>query len=126
MKPLLALVVDDSILVRSAIKEIIKLCGGFVIFEASNGQIAVDTYKDVRPDLVFLDIVMPIRDGIDALIEIKAFDPQATVVIVSAVATHSQVKRAVQAGASDFVQKPWEQSRIISIVEKVKEKKRGM
>ena len=125
MKPLIALVVDDSILVRNTIKEGIKSCGGVAVFQAANGQDAVEVYKQHRPDIVFLDIVMPLRGGLEALVDIKSFDPDAKVIIVSGVATHSHVKRAIRAGATDFVQKPWEQSRLASIIEQAKQQRRG-
>ncbi|MDP3044085.1 MAG: response regulator, partial [Bacillota bacterium] len=69
MKPLIALVVDDSILVRNTIKEGIKSCGGVAVFQAANGQDAVEVYKQHRPDIVFLDIVMPLRGGLEALVD---------------------------------------------------------
>lgn len=110
---------DDSILVRKKLKESIEKCGCFTILEASDGQAAVDMYKEHRPHLVFMDIVMPSRDGIGALQEIKEHDSEARVVMLSSSGTRSHLAKAMEAGALDFIQKPWEQAQIISIIARV-------
>ncbi|MDA8096199.1 MAG: response regulator [Desulforudis sp.] len=123
MKPLRILVCDDSLLVRSRLKESLKQCGDFEVFEAQDGQAAIDMYKQYQPELVFLDIVMPLRDGIEALQTIKEYDTRAKVVMVSSAGTQSHLRKAIEAGATDFIQKPWEQHQILSIIAKaVKEK----
>lgn len=102
------LVGDDSILARKQLKDIITTRCDInpLFFEASNGQEAVDLYKKESPDLVFLDIVMPVKDGNAAVREIMEYDSNAKVIIASSVGTQSQLKAAIEAGAKDFIQKP--------------------
>ena len=100
------LITDDSILARKQLKDIISTLGTPVFVEATDGQSAIDKYKEVHPDLVFLDIVMPKKDGNDAIRDIMEFDPEATIIIASSVGTQSQLKNALEAGAKDFIQKP--------------------
>lgn len=100
------LIGDDSILARKQIKDIISNFGSPIFLEASNGQDCIDIYKKERPTLVFLDIVMPIKDGNAAIREIIEFDKNATIIIVSSVGTQSQLRSAIEAGAKDFIQKP--------------------
>ena len=100
------LIGDDSILARKQLKDVILSQGSPTFFEASNGQEAIDVYKKESPDLVFLDIVMPVKDGNAAICEIREYDPTADIVIVSSVGTQSQLKAAIEAGAKDFIQKP--------------------
>lgn len=100
------LIGDDSILARKQLKDIISNYGAPVFLEASNGQDTIDIYKKESPDLVFLDIVMPVKDGNAAIREIVEFDKDADIIVVSSVGTQSQLKAAIEAGAKDFVQKP--------------------
>jgi two-component system chemotaxis response regulator CheY len=114
------LVCDDSILMRRKLKESIELCCDFaVIAEAKDGQMAVDMYKENKPDLVFMDIVMPVKDGIQAVKEIKLYDYAAKVVMASSTGTQANLRKAIEAGAYEFVQKPWEQETIENIVKKL-------
>ena len=94
-----------------------------IFFEASDGQGAIDKYKENQPDLVFLDIVMPKKDGNIAIQEIMAYDPDATIIIASSVGTQSQLKCALEAGAKDFIQKPLDKSQLINIVTNFLEKR---
>lgn len=110
------LIGDDSILARRQLKNLINMLGSPTFFEASNGEDAVNIYKKESPDLVFLDIVMPIMDGNTAVREIMAFDPDALIIIVSSVGTQSLLKGAIMAGASEFIQKPLEQEQIHHVV----------
>ncbi len=110
------LICDDSILARKQLKDIIKGCGYDNFLEAVNGEQAVSIYKEFQPQLVFLDIVMPQMDGIEAIREIRKFDPNAYIVIVSSVGTQSQLKMAIMEGAHDFIQKPYSSSSIAQIV----------
>ena len=112
------LICDDSILARKQIKDIIVTLGTPTILEASDGQSAIDLYKAEKPNLVFLDIVMPKKDGNIAIEEIMAFDKDATIIIVSSVGTHSQLKAALEAGATDFIQKPINKVHILEAVDK--------
>ena len=112
------LICDDSILARKQLKDIISTLGTPTFIEASDGQGAIDKYKETTPDLVFLDIVMPKIDGNIAIQEIMAFDPNATIIIASSVGTQSQLKCALQAGAKDFVQKPLDRQQVLDLVNK--------
>lgn len=110
------LISDDSILARKQLKDIISSLGSPAFVEASDGQAAIDKYKEEQPDLVFLDIVMPKKDGNIVIQEIMDFDPKATIIIASSVGTQSQLKCALEAGAKDFVQKPLDKEQILSIL----------
>ena len=110
------LVGDDSILARKQLKDIlIGIQYNLEFVEASNGQEAVDRFKEVHPDIVFLDIVMPVKDGIAATGEIVASDSKAKIIIVSSVGTQTQLKAAIEAGAKDFIQKPIRAEQVIAI-----------
>ena len=110
------LISDDSILARKQLKDAILALGTPTFIETSNGQDAIDSYKAEKPQLVFLDIVMPVKDGNAAIREIREFDPRAEIVIVSSVGTQAQLKAAIKAGAKDFVQKPLNPKQIHSII----------
>lgn len=110
------LVCDDSLLMRKKLKDSLSLCGCSEIIEATDGQKAVDLYKENKPDVVFMDIVMPVKDGIKAVEEIKAFDEKAKVVMASSSGTKEHLKKAIDAGAFEFIQKPWEQHQIEKII----------
>ena len=112
------LICDDSILARKQLKDIISTLGTPTFIEASDGQGAIDKYKETTPDLVFLDIVMPKIDGNIAIQEIMAYDPNATIIIASSVGTQSQLKCALQAGAKDFIQKPLDRQQVLDLVNK--------
>lgn len=112
------LICDDSILARKQIKDIISIVGCPKIFEASDGESAIEIYKEHKPDLVFLDIVMPKKDGNIAIEEILAFDKDAVIIIVSSVGTHTQLRCALEAGATDFIQKPINKVQIIDALNK--------
>ncbi len=115
------LICDDSILARKQLKDIISTLGNPTFIEASDGQDAIDKYKANNPDMVFLDIVMPKKDGNIVISEIIEYDPNATIIIASSVGTQSQLKCALQAGAKDFVQKPLDKQLIIDVIEKYTE-----
>lgn len=112
------LICDDSILARKQLKDIITSIGTPTFVEATDGQDAIDLYKEHNPDLVFLDIVMPKKDGNIAIQEIMSHNEDACIIIVSSVGTQSQLKCALQAGAKDFVQKPINKDQIVDIVNK--------
>ena len=115
------LICDDSILARKQLKDIISTLGNPTFIEASDGQEAIDKYKANKPDMVFLDIVMPKKDGNIVISEIIEYDPNAAIIIASSVGTQSQLKCALQAGAKDFVQKPLDQQLVIDVIEKYTE-----
>lgn len=110
------LISDDSILARKQLKDILLKMGTPSFFEATDGQSAIDKYKETNPDLVFLDIVMPKKDGNIAIQEIMSYDPKASIIIVSSVGTQSQLRCALEAGAKDFIQKPIDPQQVIKVV----------
>ena len=110
------LIADDSILARKQLKDMISTLGTPVFLEAKDGQGAIDQYKQHKPDLVFLDIVMPNKDGNAAIEEIMRDDPDATIIIASSIGTPSQLKKAIEAGAKEFIQKPLDQQQVITTV----------
>lgn len=116
-KTLKILICDDSMLMRKKLKESLNLCGSFEYLEAEDGQKAVDAYKKENPNLVFMDIVMPVKDGITAVSEIKEFDEKAKVVMASSTGTKENLRKAIEAGAFEFIQKPWEQEQITKILD---------
>ena len=112
------LITADSILARKQLKDIISTLGSPTFIEATDGQSAIDKYKETKPDLVFLDIVMPKKDGNMAIEEIMSFDPDATIIIASSVGTQSQLKLAISSGAKDFIQKPLDKGQVINVINK--------
>ena len=94
-------------------------CGDFNIFEASSGQSSVEMFTQHNPDLVFLDIVMPDKNGIDALNEMNAIRKNVKVIMLSSSGTRTHLKAAMDAGASDFIQKPWDKAQIEHIVKNI-------
>ncbi len=113
------LVCDDSILARKRMKNLLVANGVNAVYEAANGQEAVDQYMAVKPDVVFMDIVMPVKDGIDAVKEIIAADAAANIVMVSSVGTQEYLKDAIKAGAKDFLQKPIDEAKFVEFVKKL-------
>lgn len=111
------LIADDSVLARKQLKDVIEAFNPSIeVIDASNGQEAVDKYKEFHPNLVFLDIVMPVKDGITSVKEIIEFDEDADIVIVSSVGTQTQLKQAIESGARDFVQKPFSDAQVQKIL----------
>ncbi len=111
------LICDDSILARKRLKDAINNCAsGATFYEATNGEQSVSLYKEHHPDMVLLDIVMPLKDGISATKEIIKENADATIIIVSSVGTQLQLKKAIEAGAKDFIQKPINQAQIDRLI----------
>lgn len=115
------LICDDSILVRRKLTDVLKKAGITAVFEAKDGIQAVDNYKAIKPDLVFMDIVMPGKTGLDALVEIREFDPNAKVVMASTIGTQSHLVSAIKAGAYEFLQKPVKDEDVNKIIAKIME-----
>lgn len=113
------LVCDDAAFMRMMIKDILTKNGYNVAGEAENGLKAVEKYNEVKPDLVLMDITMPEMDGIQALKKIKASDPGAMVIMCSAMGQQAMVIEAIQAGAKDFIVKPFQADRVLEAVKKV-------
>ncbi|MGQ9512486.1 response regulator [Thermodesulfitimonas sp.] len=113
------LIVDDAAFMRMMIKNILTKNGYEVVGEAENGMAAVELYKQLKPDLVTMDIIMPEMDGIAGVKAIRAIDPNAKIIIVSAMGQQAMVMEAIQAGAKDFIVKPFQQERILQAMERV-------
>jgi len=120
MRPVRVLVVDDAVFMRSMISEILTRTGRFeIVAEAANGHEALDRFRELRPDLVTMDIVMPEMDGIEATKEILRIDPAATIVICSALGQESLVIESIAAGARDFIVKPFAADKVLAVMETV-------
>jgi len=117
--PLRVMVVDDALFMRNMLKDIFVRAGYDVVAEAENGEMAVELYQEIKPDLVTMDIVMPKKSGIEALQEIMASDPSACVVMVSALGQDSLVLEAVESGAKDFIVKPFKEDKVLEIVNRI-------
>lgn len=115
------LIVDDAAFMRMMIRDILERHGYEVVGEAENGEQAVEMYKKLRPDLVTMDITMPEMDGITAVKEIMKFDPKAKIIMSSAMGQQAMVIDAIQAGARDFIVKPFQPERVLEAVTKVLE-----
>lgn len=111
------LLVDDAAFMRMRCAKLLTE-NGYEVGEAENGQEAIQKYQTYRPDLVLMDITMPVMDGITATREIKALDTGAKVVMVSALGQQTMVIEAIKAGAKDFVVKPFEPDKILATVRK--------
>ncbi len=113
------LVVDDATYMRYMKKKILTGGGYQVVGEASNGMEAVQKYLELRPDLVTMDIVMPFKGGIEATREILSIDPDAKIIMISALGKNRLIKDALQAGAKDYILKPFDQQKLLKVVELV-------
>jgi two-component system chemotaxis response regulator CheY len=116
------LIADDASFMRQMIREIIEPEGYEVVGEATNGIEAVEQYEALKPDVVTMDIVMPKRSGIDAVKGILAEHPDACVVMCSALGQETLVMEALQAGARDFIVKPFKPDNVIATLKKIFEK----
>jgi len=115
--PKTILVVDDAAFMRMMIRDILSR-EGYVIQEAVNGRDAIEKFRETRPDLVTLDITMPEVDGIEALQAIKVIDPDARVLMVSAMGQQKLIVDALEAGAADFLVKPFQPTKVLQTVKK--------
>jgi two-component system chemotaxis response regulator CheY len=113
------LVCDDAIFMRTMISDILSQAGYEIVGEAETGVEAIDKYKQLKPDLVTMDIVMPDLGGIEAVREIMKFDSAARILMCSAMGQQALVVEAIQAGARDFVVKPFQPSRVLEAVQRV-------
>ncbi|WP_163971232.1 response regulator [Oceanobacillus halotolerans] len=112
------LIVDDAAFMRMMIKDILEKNGFKVVGEAQDGNEAVEQYNELKPDLVTMDITMPEKDGITALKEIKQSNPDAKIIMCSAMGQQAMVIDAIQAGAKDFIVKPFQADRVIEAIQK--------
>jgi two-component system, chemotaxis family, chemotaxis protein CheY len=113
------LVCDDAIFMRTMISDILSQAGFEIVGEAESGVQAVAKYRELKPDLVTMDIVMPDMGGIEAVREICKADPEARILMCSAMGQQALVVEAIQAGAKDFVVKPFQPSRVLEAVQRV-------
>ena len=113
------LLVDDAAFMRMMLKTTLGQAGYTDVIEAADGAQAVEMYQAEKPDLVFMDITMPNKDGLEALKEIKALDPAATVVMGSAMGQEAMVMDSIKSGAKDFIVKPFKPERILSTIKKI-------
>ena len=112
------LVVDDAAFMRMMVKDILSKNGYEIVGEAENGMKALEKYQELKPDLVTMDITMPEMDGITAVKEIKKVDPAAKVVMCSAMGQQAMVIESIQAGARDFIVKPFQADRVLEAIRK--------
>ena len=113
------LICDDAAFMRMMIKDILTKNGYNIVGEAENGAKAVEKYNELKPDLVLMDITMPEMDGIQALKKIKETDPNASVIMCSAMGQQAMVIESIQSGAKDFIVKPFQADRVLEAVQKV-------
>lgn len=113
------LICDDSFLSRRQLNTFLLSIGYSNIVEASDGNAAVEAYKKEHPTLVFLDLVMPNKDGFEAMQEIMDYDKDANIIVVSSVGTQTNLKKVLELGAKDFIQKPLNTLQVQSIIKKV-------
>ncbi len=113
------LIVDDAAFMRNMLKDILEEEGYEVAGEAANGEEAVSKYMELRPDVVTMDIVMPLKSGIEAVHEIVSFNKDAKIVMCSALGQESLVMEAIEAGAKDFITKPFKKENVLEIIKKL-------
>lgn len=112
------LIVDDAAFMRMMIKDILSKNGYEVVGEAADGNQAIEKYRELQPDLVTMDITMPEMDGISALKEIRQMNPNAKIIMCSAMGQQAMVIDAIQAGAKDFIVKPFQSDRVLEAISK--------
>ncbi len=113
------LLVDDAAFMRMMVKDTLTKNGYNDLYEAADGLQAVEMYAEVNPDLVIMDITMPNMDGLEALKAIRAKDPNAAIVMCSAMGQESMVIEAIKSGAKDFIVKPFKPDRILKTVSSI-------
>ena len=112
------LITDDALFMRVTLKNILTKNGYEIAGEAANGRESVELYQKTKPDLVTMDITMPEMDGITALKEIRRIDPNANIIMCTAMGQKSMVLEAVAAGAKDFIVKPFQPDKVLEAVQK--------
>lgn len=112
------LIADDSLLARKKLKDALSALGYTDVVEAKDGNDALSVYKSEKPDLVFMDIVMPKQYGTDTVKDILTENPEAVIVMVSSVGTKSYIQDSLKAGAKDFIAKPFTSSQLSAILER--------
>lgn len=115
------LIVDDSRTSRKILRKILETAGHTIVAEAGNGEEGYIQYRDIKPDVVTMDITMPTMDGIEALQLIKKLDDNAKVVMITALGQKEKMVQAIKLGASEFITKPFEDADVINAISKVLE-----
>ena len=118
MDPIKIILVDDLSFMRDVIKHIVEKENIIIVGEAENGEEAVKLYTKLSPDVVLMDITMPVMDGLESLKNIRNYDPLAKVIMSSALGQQRYIIKAIQLGARDFILKPFQPERIISSITK--------
>ncbi len=113
------LIVDDNIIIRKFLKTLLMQAGYTIIAEAANGQAAVELYKKHLPDIVLLDITMPIMNGLDALKQIISINPNAKVIMATALEEKNKIFEAMESGAKHYLVKPLDKNKVLEIIKKV-------
>lgn len=113
------LVVDDTLFMRASIRQMLEANGHSVAGEASNGVEAIEKYAAVKPDVILMDITMPDMDGLEALRIIKEMDPNAKVIMCTAMGQQAMVAKAVELGAQQFIVKPFQPDRLMAAIDTV-------
>lgn len=111
------MLVDDAAFMRMRCAKLLTE-NGYEVDEAENGQEALEKYQKIKPDLVLMDITMPIMDGLTAVAEIKKVDPEAKIVMCSALGQQNTVMSAIKAGAKDFIVKPYQPEKILATIQR--------
>ena len=114
------LIVDDAAFVRIKLKKIVeKMDFAEVVGEAANGEDAVSLYKDLKPDLVTMDLIMPNRDGIQAIEDIMTFDKEANIIVVSAMGQQMSIDEVVEKGVKEYIKKPFKDDEVYNVIERL-------
>ncbi len=113
------LIVDDALFMRKMISGVAAEAGWEVVGEAGDGSAAVVLYQELRPDLVTMDLVMPVMGGLEALRQIRALDPEAKVIVVTALDQKQALMESIRDGAIDFIVKPFERQRVLNLLVKL-------
>lgn len=117
--PIRILIADDALFMRNMIREVFSGPEFQVVGEAANGVEAVEKYKQLKPDVTTMDIVMPLKSGIEAVREIIKFDRSARIIMCSALGQESLVMEAIEAGARDYIVKPFKPEKVLEVVKKI-------
>lgn len=113
------MIVDDAMFIRNSLRIILEKHGFEVVAQAADGEEAITQYKLNKPDIVTMDVTMPKMDGLEALKRIRAFDPAANVVMITAVGKEETVRESIMCGAKSFIVKPFNEDKVLKVFEKL-------
>lgn len=114
------LICDDSLLIRTQLTDFFSRLENTEVYQAVNGFDAINLFEKVSPDVLFLDVVMPEMNGLECLKRIKQLNADAIVIMLSSVGTKENLREALELGATDFIQKPWKEEQLISLMSRLK------